>query len=71
MPLICFQTGASLQQKADSWKEKVNETGGSKSITTNHLDQEVQVLALYLVELIILSTEDINLILVSNKCDGL
>ncbi|KAF7217822.1 BAR/IMD domain-containing adapter protein 2-like 2 [Nothobranchius furzeri] len=34
------KTGTSLQQKADGWKEKVNETRGSR--TPNHLDQEVQ-----------------------------
>lgn len=41
---VCFQTGGSLQQKADGWKEKVNETKGSRSRTPTHVDQEVQVL---------------------------
>ncbi|XP_041837727.1 brain-specific angiogenesis inhibitor 1-associated protein 2-like protein 2 [Melanotaenia boesemani] len=36
------KTGASLQQKADGWKEKVNETRGSRSRTPTHLDQEAQ-----------------------------
>ncbi|KAM8842592.1 BAR/IMD domain-containing adapter protein 2-like 2 [Synchiropus picturatus] len=36
------KTGASLQQKADGWKEKVNETRGSRPRTPNHLDQEAQ-----------------------------
>ncbi|XP_029353245.1 BAR/IMD domain-containing adapter protein 2-like 2 [Echeneis naucrates] len=40
--LICFQTGTSLQQKADGWKEKVNETRGSRPRTPTHLDQEAQ-----------------------------
>ncbi|KAM7394626.1 hypothetical protein PAMP_021414 [Pampus punctatissimus] len=35
-------TGASLQQKADGWKEKVNETRGSRPRTPTHLDQEAQ-----------------------------
>lgn len=34
-----FQTGASLQQKADGWKDKVNENRGSRT----HLEQEAQV----------------------------
>ncbi|XP_072240766.1 BAR/IMD domain-containing adapter protein 2-like 2 [Leuresthes tenuis] len=34
------KTGASLQQKADGWKEKVSETRESRSPT--HLDQEAQ-----------------------------
>ncbi|KAG7486009.1 brain-specific angioproteinsis inhibitor 1-associated 2 2 [Solea senegalensis] len=36
------KTGASLQQKADGWKEKVNETRGSRPRTPTHLDQEAQ-----------------------------
>ncbi|XP_029283369.1 BAR/IMD domain-containing adapter protein 2-like 2 [Cottoperca gobio] len=36
------KTGASLQQKADGWKEKVNETKGSRPRTPTHLDQEAQ-----------------------------
>ncbi|XP_015238743.1 PREDICTED: brain-specific angiogenesis inhibitor 1-associated protein 2-like protein 2 isoform X1 [Cyprinodon variegatus] len=36
------KTGASLQQKADGWKEKVNENKGSKSRTPTHVDQEAQ-----------------------------
>uniref|UniRef100_A0A3Q0R4K3 BAR/IMD domain containing adaptor protein 2 like 2b n=1 Tax=Amphilophus citrinellus TaxID=61819 RepID=A0A3Q0R4K3_AMPCI len=36
------KTGASLQQKADGWKEKVNDTGASRSRTPTHLDQEAQ-----------------------------
>ncbi|XP_017262982.1 brain-specific angiogenesis inhibitor 1-associated protein 2-like protein 2 isoform X2 [Kryptolebias marmoratus] len=36
------KTGASLQQKADGWKEKLNETRGSRSRTPNHLDQELR-----------------------------
>ncbi|XP_029950666.1 BAR/IMD domain-containing adapter protein 2-like 2 [Salarias fasciatus] len=35
------KTGASLLQKADGWKEKVNETRGTRSRTPTHLDQEV------------------------------
>lgn len=46
-PLMCFQTGASLQQKADGWKEKVNDTRVSRSRTPTHSDQEAQVPALY------------------------
>lgn len=42
-PLVCFQTGASLQQKADGWKEKVNDTRGSSPRTPTHLDQEVSI----------------------------
>ncbi|KAJ8001668.1 hypothetical protein DPEC_G00171850 [Dallia pectoralis] len=34
--------GASLQQKADGWKEKVNETRGSRPRTPTHPDQEAQ-----------------------------
>uniref|UniRef100_A0A3B4UJ85 BAR/IMD domain containing adaptor protein 2 like 2b n=1 Tax=Seriola dumerili TaxID=41447 RepID=A0A3B4UJ85_SERDU len=40
--LINKQTGASLQQKADGWKEKVNETRGSRPRTPTPLDQEAQ-----------------------------
>ncbi|KAK6300800.1 hypothetical protein J4Q44_G00288980 [Coregonus suidteri] len=36
------KTGASLQQKADGWKEKVNETRGSRPRTPTHPDQEAQ-----------------------------
>ncbi|XP_035492363.2 brain-specific angiogenesis inhibitor 1-associated protein 2-like protein 2 isoform X1 [Scophthalmus maximus] len=36
------KTGASLQQKADGWKEKVNETRGSRPRTPTHVDQEAQ-----------------------------
>ncbi|XP_040925662.1 brain-specific angiogenesis inhibitor 1-associated protein 2-like protein 2 isoform X2 [Betta splendens] len=36
------KTGASLQQKADGWKEKVNETRGSRPRTPTHVDQELQ-----------------------------
>ncbi|KAM6941332.1 BAR/IMD domain-containing adapter protein 2-like 2 isoform 2-T4 [Lycodopsis pacificus] len=36
------KTGASLQQKADGWKEKVNETRGSRPRTPTHLDQDAQ-----------------------------
>ncbi|XP_012704953.2 brain-specific angiogenesis inhibitor 1-associated protein 2-like protein 2 isoform X1 [Fundulus heteroclitus] len=36
------KTGASLQQKADGWKEKVNENKGSRSRTPTHVDQEAQ-----------------------------
>eukprot|EP00063_Salmo_salar_P011099 XP_013985934.1 PREDICTED: brain-specific angiogenesis inhibitor 1-associated protein 2-like protein 2 [Salmo salar] len=36
------QTGASLQQKADGWKEKVNETRGSRPRSPTHPDQEDQ-----------------------------
>ncbi|XP_054635765.1 brain-specific angiogenesis inhibitor 1-associated protein 2-like protein 2 [Dunckerocampus dactyliophorus] len=36
------KTGMSLQQKADGWKEKVNETRGSGSRTPTNLDQEAQ-----------------------------
>ncbi|KAM9856500.1 BAR/IMD domain-containing adapter protein 2-like 2 [Aulostomus maculatus] len=36
------KTGSSLQQKADGWKEKVNETRGSRPRTPTHLDQEAQ-----------------------------
>uniref|UniRef100_A0A3B3Y9J8 BAR/IMD domain containing adaptor protein 2 like 2a n=1 Tax=Poecilia mexicana TaxID=48701 RepID=A0A3B3Y9J8_9TELE len=34
------KTGGSLQQKADGWKEKVNETKGSRSRTPTQVDQE-------------------------------
>lgn len=44
--LNCFQTGASLQQKTDGWKEKVNDTRGSRPRTPTHLDQEAQVIIL-------------------------
>ncbi|KAK5873341.1 hypothetical protein PBY51_018389 [Eleginops maclovinus] len=36
------KTGASLQQKADGWKEKVNETKGSRPRTPTHPDQDAQ-----------------------------
>ncbi|MEQ2268493.1 Brain-specific angiogenesis inhibitor 1-associated protein 2-like protein 2, partial [Xenotaenia resolanae] len=36
------KTGASLQQKADGWKKKVNETKGSRPQTPTHVDQEAQ-----------------------------
>ncbi|XP_068607369.1 BAR/IMD domain-containing adapter protein 2-like 2 [Brachionichthys hirsutus] len=36
------KTGASLQQKADGWKEKVNDTKGSGPRPPTHLDQEAQ-----------------------------
>ncbi|XP_052373796.1 brain-specific angiogenesis inhibitor 1-associated protein 2-like protein 2 isoform X2 [Oncorhynchus keta] len=36
------KTGASLQQKADGWKEKVNETRGSRPRSPTHPDQEEQ-----------------------------
>uniref|UniRef100_A0A3P9BFK6 BAR/IMD domain containing adaptor protein 2 like 2b n=1 Tax=Maylandia zebra TaxID=106582 RepID=A0A3P9BFK6_9CICH len=36
------KTGASLQQKADGWKEKVNDTRVSRSRTPTHSDQEAQ-----------------------------
>ncbi|CAI5681253.1 unnamed protein product [Oreochromis niloticus] len=36
------KTGASLQQKADGWKEKVNDTKVSRSRTPTHSDQEAQ-----------------------------
>ncbi|RVE75891.1 hypothetical protein OJAV_G00003180 [Oryzias javanicus] len=36
------KTGVSLQQKADGWKEKVNENKESTSQTSTHLDQEAQ-----------------------------
>ncbi|XP_074521555.1 BAR/IMD domain-containing adapter protein 2-like 2 [Halichoeres trimaculatus] len=36
------KTGASLQQKADGWKEKVNDTKGSSPRTPTHLDQELR-----------------------------
>ncbi|XP_026216628.1 brain-specific angiogenesis inhibitor 1-associated protein 2-like protein 2 isoform X2 [Anabas testudineus] len=36
------KTGGSLQQKADGWKEKVNETRGSRPRTPTHLDQELR-----------------------------
>ncbi|XP_051240492.1 LOW QUALITY PROTEIN: brain-specific angiogenesis inhibitor 1-associated protein 2-like protein 2 [Dicentrarchus labrax] len=36
------KTGASFQQKADGWKEKVNDTRGSRPRTPTHLDQEAQ-----------------------------
>ncbi|KAI4815519.1 hypothetical protein KUCAC02_005661 [Chaenocephalus aceratus] len=38
---VC-QTGASLQQKADGWKEKVNESKGSRPRTPTHPDQDAQ-----------------------------
>ncbi|KAF3852895.1 hypothetical protein F7725_006250 [Dissostichus mawsoni] len=37
-----FQTGASLQQKADGWKEKVNESKGSRPRTPTHPDHDTQ-----------------------------
>ncbi|XP_061626710.1 brain-specific angiogenesis inhibitor 1-associated protein 2-like protein 2 isoform X2 [Phyllopteryx taeniolatus] len=36
------KTGMSLQHKAEGWKEKVNETRGSRSRTPTNLDQEAQ-----------------------------
>lgn len=36
------KTGASLLQKTDGWKEKVNETRGTRSRTPTHLDQELR-----------------------------
>ncbi|XP_054459644.1 brain-specific angiogenesis inhibitor 1-associated protein 2-like protein 2 [Anoplopoma fimbria] len=39
---LITKTGASLQQKADGWKEKVNETRGSRPRTPTHLDQDAQ-----------------------------
>ncbi|XP_077380586.1 BAR/IMD domain-containing adapter protein 2-like 2 isoform X1 [Festucalex cinctus] len=36
------KTGMSLQQKAEGWKEKVNETRGSGSRTPTNLDQDAQ-----------------------------
>ncbi|XP_030285596.1 BAR/IMD domain-containing adapter protein 2-like 2 [Sparus aurata] len=36
------KTGASLQQKADGWKEKVNDTRGSRPRTPTHVDQDAQ-----------------------------
>ncbi|KAL3996863.1 hypothetical protein ACER0C_009519 [Sarotherodon galilaeus] len=39
------KTGASLQQKADGWKEKVNDTKVSRSRTPTHSDQEAQTVA--------------------------
>ncbi|XP_024914317.1 BAR/IMD domain-containing adapter protein 2-like 2 isoform X2 [Cynoglossus semilaevis] len=36
------KTGSSLLQKADGWKNKVNDTRGSRPLTPNHLDQEAQ-----------------------------
>ncbi|XP_074486949.1 BAR/IMD domain-containing adapter protein 2-like 2 [Sebastes fasciatus] len=36
------KTGTSLQQKADGWKEKVNETRGSRPRTPTHVDQDAQ-----------------------------
>nr|XP_061792069.1 brain-specific angiogenesis inhibitor 1-associated protein 2-like protein 2 [Nerophis lumbriciformis] len=36
------KTGMSLQQKAEGWKEKVNETRSSGSRTPTNLDQEAQ-----------------------------
>ncbi|XP_034045044.1 brain-specific angiogenesis inhibitor 1-associated protein 2-like protein 2 isoform X2 [Thalassophryne amazonica] len=36
------KTGASLQQKADGWKEKVNETKGPRPRTPTHMDQELR-----------------------------
>ncbi|XP_077425990.1 BAR/IMD domain-containing adapter protein 2-like 2 isoform X2 [Vanacampus margaritifer] len=36
------KTGISLQQKAEGWKEKVNETRSSGSRTPTNLDQEAQ-----------------------------
>ncbi|XP_033936170.2 BAR/IMD domain-containing adapter protein 2-like 2 [Pseudochaenichthys georgianus] len=36
------KTGASLQQKADGWKEKVNESKGSRPRTPTHPDQDAQ-----------------------------
>ncbi|XP_056890829.1 brain-specific angiogenesis inhibitor 1-associated protein 2-like protein 2 isoform X2 [Takifugu flavidus] len=36
------KAGASLQQKADGWKQKVNDTRGSRPRTPTYLDQESQ-----------------------------
>ncbi|KAM4611464.1 BAR/IMD domain-containing adapter protein 2-like 2 [Polymixia lowei] len=36
------KTGGSLQQRADGWKEKVNETRGSRPRTPTPVDQEAQ-----------------------------
>ncbi|TNM85344.1 hypothetical protein fugu_007615 [Takifugu bimaculatus] len=37
-----IQAGTSLQQKADGWKQKVNDTRGSRPRTPTYLDQESQ-----------------------------
>lgn len=47
-PMSCFlrsllQAGASFQHKADGWKQKVNDTRGSRPRTPTYLDQESQV----------------------------
>ncbi|KAM3623643.1 uncharacterized protein V6R79_013701 [Siganus canaliculatus] len=36
------KTGTSLQQKADGWKDKVNDTRGSRPRTPTHADQELR-----------------------------
>lgn len=38
-----FQAGASLQQKADGWKQKVNDTRESTPRTPTFLDQQSKV----------------------------
>lgn len=42
---LYFQTGASLQQRADGWKEKVMGTRGLRPRTPTYLNQETQVVA--------------------------
>lgn len=42
-PLFLCQAGASLQQKADGWRQKVNDTRGSRPRTPTYLDQDSQV----------------------------
>lgn len=40
---MCWQTGVSLQQRADGWKEKVSESRSSRPRTPTPSDQEAQV----------------------------
>lgn len=40
---VCWQTGVSLQQRADGWKEKVSESRSSRPRTPTPSDQEAQV----------------------------
>lgn len=44
---LYFQTGASLQQRADGWKEKVMGARGLRPRTPTYLNQETQVVAYY------------------------
>lgn len=68
MSLFCFQTGASLQQKADGWKEKVNDTRGSRPRTPTHVDQDAQVQTHHVVSSIILIQREDYTQSISTSC---